>query len=162
MKINKLVISLLLLFTYAFGFAHSAIPHVDGSHANLKSQTEAVFEHSHAHHQHDEGESSDSKHEHLSHDNHFDANITDYMLCVLNDMEHKDANCNVLQYIPLKRSNQHLKNLSKTAIITLVYSFIIHFEQSAESTHYYANTAPLFKSPPLLNSPNRGPPSFIC
>ena len=162
MKISKIVISLLLLLTYTFGFAHSAIPHANGGHANLQSQTEAVSDHSHAHHQHNEGENSDSNHEHLSHENHFDASITDYMLCVLNDMEHKDANCNVLQYIPIKRSNKNLENWSKTAIVALVYTFFIDIEQPTESATYYAIDAPLFKSPPLLNSPNRGPPTFIC
>ncbi|MBL4745076.1 MAG: hypothetical protein JKY08_01785 [Flavobacteriaceae bacterium] len=162
MKINKLIISLLLLLTYAFGFAHSAIPHVDGGHANLQLQTETILTHSHAHHQHATGETSEDNHEHLSHDNHYDTNITDYLLCVLNEMEHKDSNCNVLQYIPLKRSNKNLENLSKTAVIALVYSFFIYLEQPVESVSYYSNNAPLFKSPPLLNSPNRGPPSFTC
>ncbi|PCH76940.1 MAG: hypothetical protein COB98_04940 [Flavobacteriaceae bacterium] len=162
MKINKIAISLLLLLTYAFGFAHSAIPHVDGGHANLQSETETISAHSHAHHQHKKGETSDSNHEHLSHDNHFDANITDYMLCVLNNMEHKDANCNVLQYIPIKRSNKNLENLSKTAVIALVYSFFIYIDQPVENASYYTFEASLFKSPPLLNSPNKGPPSLTC
>jgi len=162
MKNSKIVISLILLLTYTFGFAHSAIPHVNGGHANLQSQTEAVSDHSHAHHQHHEGETSDSNHEHLSHDNHFDADITDYMLCVLNELEHKDANCNVLQYIPIKRSNKNLENLSETAIIALVYSFIINFEAPIKSAFNYSYTVAFFKAPVLENSPTRGPPTFTC
>jgi len=162
MQINKIVISLLLLLTYSFGFAHSAIPHVDGGHANLQSQTEAVSDHSHAHHQHDEGETLASNHEHLSHDNHFDASVTDYMLCVLNDMENKDANCNVLQYIPIKRSNKNLENLSNMAIIAMAYSFIIILEQPVENAIHFSNEATFFKSPALENSPNRGPPTLTC
>jgi len=162
MKNSKIFISLLLLLTYTFGFAHSAIPHVNGGHANLQSQTAAVSNHSHAHHQHHEGETSDSNHEHLSHDNHFDANISDYMLCVLNELEHKDANCNVLQYIPIKRSDKNLENLSKTAIIALVYSFIISFEAPLTSASNYNYTADFFKAPVLKNSPSRGPPTLTC
>ncbi len=162
MKINKIAISLLLLFTYTFGFAHSVIPHLEGGHTNLHSSNNKITIQSHVHHQHTPDEIKDSNHEHLSHNNHFDTNITDYVLCVLKTMEHKDANCNVQQYIPFKRSDKNLGNLNKTALTALLHIIFTGIELPIKSITQYSNNVLLFKTPPLLNSPNRGPPTATC
>ena len=74
MNFHKLIISIILLLTYSFGFAHNLVPHCNDS--GEESHNHAP---NHNHHYHADEEEIDSAHSDIAHDDHFDEGINDFI-----------------------------------------------------------------------------------
>ena len=157
MKIFKLVISIFLLLTYSLWFAHTLVPHCQ----ELISGEYQTSHHHHKHHQHQPGEEKNPNHEHVLHENHFDAGVYDLILCILSETEHPANDCNIEHYVPAK-ANDNFKELTKAKLIT-VLSTLFHFTEQPELLpENSSEDVAIYLSLPLGNSPHRGPPSLSC
>lgn len=153
MQLSKIVISLILLLTYSFGFAHNLVPHCNDSGEENHNHTP-----SHNHHQHAEGEELDSDHSDITHNDHFDEGITDFITCLVNESESPEEECSVEHCFTFSINNFSLKDISKiqtTIVLFAVFQPIVQDESIAySSTDVEIN----YLSPPLEDSPHRGPP----
>lgn len=159
-KNPKFFISFLLLLTYTFGFAHDLIPHCQELAIGEKQN---ISHHHHEHHQHEPDVKLSSEHDHIVHEGHYDENIYDLIVCILSELEHPaDDDCHVSHYIPTKLNTDLTKQVSKTKIIAILVSVFSLTDQRKSLYEYNSEVAVQYSSPPLGNSPNRGPPSISC
>jgi hypothetical protein len=157
MKIIKSIISVSVLLTYSLGFAHTLVPHCQ----ELISGEYQTSHHHHKHHQHQPGEEKNPNHEHILHENYFDAGVYDLILCILSETEHPSNECNVDHYIPVN-GNDNLKELTKAKLLAVLFTLFQFPEQSDTLSDYIGEDVAIYQSPPLDNSPSRGPPYFSC
>lgn len=90
---KRTIISLILTFSYAVGFAHNLIPHHSDVH---EFGNHAEVAHNHAHHVHDDLNSLEEGHSHVVHGDHFDEGLLDYLICLFEGVHHHhscDAQC---------------------------------------------------------------------
>ena len=159
-KNSNFFISFLLLLTYTFGFAHNLIPHCQEL---ATGQQQNISHHHHKHHDHKSDVKPSSKHDHIVHEGHYDENIYDLIVCFLSEMEHPaDDDCHVSHYIQTNLNNDLTKQVSKTKIIAILVSVFSFTDQRKSLSEYNSEDAVQYSSPPLGNSPNRGPPSISC
>lgn len=159
MKIIKSVISVFLLLTYSLGFAHNLIPHCQEL---AIGEQQNISHHHHEHHQHEPDVKLSSELDHIVHEGHFDENIYDLIACILSELEHPADDCHNSQYVPTKSNNDLTKQLSKVKIVAILFSVLGFTNQSKSPSEYSCEVAVQYSSPPLDNSPNRGPPSISC
>jgi hypothetical protein len=152
MQFYKSIISLLLLLTYSFGFAHNLVPHCndDTPHETAISD--------HHHHQHSDEQQENIEHNHINHDSHFDEGIIDFITCLVHESESPEEQCSIEHCFTFSSNNFSLKDINKiqTAIVLFAVSQpIVQNESIAySSTDFEIN----YLSPPLEDSPHRGPP----
>jgi hypothetical protein len=157
MQIKRVVISCFLLFTYSLGFAHNLIPHCEAS--NIEHQENS--HHHHEHHQHD-SDDKDIDHEDIVHNGHLDAGFYDYFLCFLSDTEHPIHDCNLNHYLPANTYDKVDTELSKAKFIAVLITVFSTTEQDEALPKTRSEFASIYLSPPIGDSPHRGPPSFSC
>ena len=157
MQIKRVVISCFLLFTYSLGFAHNLIPHCEAS--NIEHQENS--HHHHEHHQHD-SDDKDIDHEDIVHNGHLDAGFYDYVLCFLSDTEHPIHDCNLNHYLPANTYDKVDTELSKAKFIAVLITVFSTTEQDEALPKTRSEVASIYLSPPIGDSPHRGPPSFSC
>jgi hypothetical protein len=122
MQLYKIIISLLLLLTYSFGFAHNFIPHnhVDDSenHVNFHG------ENGHHHHNND----SNVNHEHISHGHHDTEDFYDLLFCYSHDTHNHENDCEEQHYMPAKTSRISLKKSQTNKVVAVLFSLILKKE----------------------------------
>ena len=145
------------------GFAHSMVPHCDyTSLVEDASQSENGKHHHHSHHEHDSNEDDGSDHEHVYHKNHFDASIYDLVLCVLNDIEHKENDCSTEYFANQKNPTEFLSKYELKNFLSVLISFSSINESKDIQPFFDCEIASLYLSPLISNSSNRGPPNSSC
>ena len=154
MQFYKIIISLLLLLTYSFGFAHNLVPHCSDFSTENHNNT-------HNHHSHTSGEEQNAEHNHITHNNHFDEGVYDYLVCLVHETETPESECSVEHCFTMNANDNSLKKLDKLQAIILfaVFQPIVQ-DEAIES--YFDNTEISYLSPPIEDSPHRGPPVLSC
>ena len=89
-QFKKTIISLVLILSYTVGFAHNFIPHCSDVHTG---ENHSKVEHNHEHHSHDGHDSLIKDHSHVEHGDHFDEGLIDYLVCLLEGVQHHDHSC---------------------------------------------------------------------
>ena len=158
MQFYKTIISLLLLLTYSLGFAHNLIPHCHNSES-----TEHIVEHDghHHSHQHNTIEHSNSDHEHIAHKGHLDEGIYDYLVCLIHETETPESECEIEHCFTVNVNDNNLKlnKLQSTIVLFAIFQPI----PKDETTQSYAGYDEIrYLSPPIEDSPHRGPPVISC
>ena len=159
MQTKKAFISVLLLLTYSLGFAHNLVPHCEEL---TIGEQQSSSHHHHEHHQHSSDEENALADQHISHNDHFDLGVYDLIACFLSEMEHPGNDCHFENCFLLKTSDDLTKQFSKTKIVIILYSVLGLLDQNESLSEYNSEFAEQYLSPPLGNSPNRGPPSISC
>ena len=156
---KKLVLSILLVFTYLLGFVHNVIPHHHaGDHEHHVEVDQELGHHHHGHHDHNTEGSSD--HAHISHEDHVDGGIFDLVLCIFNEVEHTSSthhsvHLSSINSISIKSG---FKSIPFNALL-LDRSYELHSNSKLEKIDA-AQASDLCAV--LLVSPLRGPPIFSC
>jgi hypothetical protein len=156
MQIGKIVISFLLLLTYSLGFAHNLIPHCQKFYS-VESNSHQEKEKEKHHH-----EDLSSDHEHIQHEGHYDEDLYDLLVCFLNEMEHPANDCNVEHCFPARTNDASSKVFAKAKFITALLTVIAHVDESEQTSDYGSDSDAIYLSPPIDDSPHRGPPSLSC
>ncbi len=157
MNFHKLIISFTLLLTYSFGFAHNLVPHCNDLFEENHNHAP-----SHNHHQHQEGEVIDAEHADISHNDHFDEGVYDFIVCIVQESEALAEDCIVEHCFTVNFNEFSLKDFSKiqTAIL---FSTVLDLSVAYKLDSNYFEVAEEIHSTPLIeNSPHRGPPIFSC
>lgn len=161
MQFNKLIISIFFLLTYSVGFAHNIVPHCAGESDHYLTSTSEDGHHHHSHHNH-ENDDIDKEHRHIVHEDHYDSNFFDYVVCLLNDTEHHGIDCQQeLCFIPNSEVFS-VKNLivSKFLLLVKLYKPIVIEDEQSYSID--VNLCSIYLSPPIESCAHRGPPTFSC
>ena len=157
MQLSKIVISILLLLTYSFGFAHNLVPHCNDSGEENHNHAP-----SHNHHFHSEGEAIDSEHADIAHDDHFDEGINDFITCLVNESEISVDDCSIEHCFTVNFNDFSFKDFSKiqTAIL---FSTVLDLSVAYKlDSNYFEVVEEVLFTPLIENSPHRGPPIFFC
>ncbi|UTW61967.1 hypothetical protein KFE98_18440 [bacterium SCSIO 12741] len=150
MKFKKVIVSLFLLLTYSMGFAHYLVPH---SH-------EEAGEHTHHHHLDLDNHNEDEFHVH--HDDHVDASLYDWLVCLVTDMEHPEDDCsNEPSELtsPLTLTQKVQKKIELISTLYVILELPVAECEEPVNTAYFT---PEYQVPPLLRSFLRGPPSVLA
>jgi hypothetical protein len=153
MQFYKIIISLLLLLTYSFGFAHNLVPHCNDS-----SEENHTHVPSHNHHQHFEGEEIDTEHSDIAHNNHFDGGVIDFITCLVHESETPGEECSVEHCFTFSTNNFSLKDISKIQTAIVLFTVFQPIVQNETILYSSADLEINYLSPPLEDSPHRGPP----
>lgn len=153
---------MLLLLTYSFGFTHNLIPHcndlVKESHSHTSNHNHAS---NHNHHFHAEGDQLHDEHIDIAHHDHYDGGLLDFITCLVHESELPEEECSVEHCFTINPSTSSLKiNKIQTAIILFAV-----FQPIAQDEADFLSTSDVeikYLSPPLEDSPHRGPPFFSC
>lgn len=159
MHFGKVIISLLLLLTYSFGFAHTLIPHQEKNDVSINI-TFQENEHHHPHHEHRTDENTGKDHKHIQHENHFDESLYDLIACFLCELEYPSNNCEVQHYIPEKTREDANRNFTKAKLTKLLLAIVIGAGQIDPKSEYDEKSNNNYLEPPLNYAPHRGPPSL--
>lgn len=154
MQFSKVAISLLLLLTYSFGSVHDLIPHYQG----LDLQNSIPITHNH--HQHSQEDIGDSGHNHFLHNNHFDKDLLDLIVCFFSETEHAKDGCNIQPYLPIGTIDVSTKELTKVKLVTILFVIFLKTDQNELNSIFKAALKVKYFSPLLEDSPYRGPPSI--
>ncbi|PCJ23903.1 MAG: hypothetical protein COA97_10715 [Flavobacteriales bacterium] len=152
MQLSKILISLLLLLTYSFGFAHNLVPHCGEI---IPHEAHAP---SHEHHQHSEGEKQLTKHSHVTHNNHFDEGVYDYLVCLVNETDDSDTECSIEHCFTFSSNNFSLKKINKIQTAIVLFAVFQPTVQNESIAYSSTDLEINYLSPPLEDSPHRGPP----
>jgi hypothetical protein len=161
MKIKRLIISFLLLFTYTLGFAHNFVPHCqDVNYFDISLHQEKG---NHHHHEHFDTQNDESEEGYYAHEDHYDLGIYDLVQCLLNEIEHPAEDCKTESYLPSEVNTLiFINNYESIATLSGLFNFCITPSLSLVSPNYTWGIARLYLVPLIENSPNRGPPIISC
>lgn len=159
MQIKKAFISIILLLSFSLGISHNLILHC---HELDNEEQQYSSHHHHEHHKHTFDQENDLADQHIFHNDHFDLNTYDLITCFLSEIEHPTNDCNLEHYIPLKSENNLNKQFSKIKIVSVQITVWSLTDQIESLSTYNKEVVSQYLSPPLGNSPNRGPPSISC
>lgn len=154
MRLKQVIISLLLLFVYSFGFAHSMMPHEHGFYA----QNEPEF---HDHEHHDHANDIEVNKSHIDHNDHCDEGLFDLILCVLNDFQHHNHDCEDehLNFENSKRlTNTNVNNSASFTFSSFKKVALIHYFDCLKLPTVNRRFCINYISLSQTNSPLRGPP----
>lgn len=157
MNFHKLIISLSLLLTYSFGFAHNLVPHCNDSFEENHNHTP-----NHNHHFHSEGEELETEHYDIAHNDHFDEGVSDFLVCLVHESETPDEECSIEHCFTVNFNEFSLKDFSKiqTAIL---FSTVLDLTVAYKlDSNYFEVVEEIHSTPLIENSPHRGPPIFSC
>lgn len=153
MRLSKIVISIMLLLTYSFGFAHNLVPHCNDSFEENHNHTP-----SHNHHNHSEGEEFDTEHSDIAHNDHFDGGVSDFLVCLVHESETPDEECSIEHCFTINPNNFSLKDISKIQTAIILFAVSQPIVQNEPIAYSSMGLEINYLSPPLEDSPHRGPP----
>lgn len=153
MNFGKVVVSFLLLLTYSFGFMHNLIPHYEELESHNYSSA------NHQHHQHTLNDDVITNYDHILHDNHFDEDLLDLIICFFSETKHANIGCDIQHYLPGETIDISKKELTKVKLVAILFSFVLNAEQSEPVFIIETDLKAKYLSQALANSPYRGPPS---
>lgn len=165
MKTGKVIISLFLLLTYVIGYAHSLLPH----HADTEAveQSSMNIDGKHHHHNHMQASPSEnSKNNRLiEHEHHYDDGLFDLIVCLINEVEHQENDCNFDFYdlanpiaIENKANSKH--NPVKARFVAVFVAVLNLSIQNNKPATINPEFTIVYNAPPITQSPNRGPPTL--
>ena len=148
------MLSMLLLFAYSLGMAHSLIPHC---HHGLQTTTED-HQHliGHLHHEHKSNEHE--THDYVSHGGHLDEGLFDLLVCILSEVEQPQAEYHCSPTLPAVQSSVWAQaDLSVPFVIVL---FDVLFNAELEPASVISNHEVVidYQSADATAFPHRGPP----
>lgn len=154
MQVKQSIIAFIFLAIFSLGFGHGVVPHCEGKEAGGEDH------HHHKHHEHSSDNPIDDYH--VSHNNHLDENIYDYLVCLVSDLEHEDDNCNMFLCSNITLNDFSFIDLVKVELpLVHISSFNLELLNNSESD--YAELDCISGLPPILeNILHRGPPSISC
>lgn len=156
-RLNKAIISCLLVLTYTIGFTHNLVPHCAVGVVHIDQSSDS--EHHHKHHKHSEVDPNE--HDHIVHKGHFDKNYIDLVFCLLEDVEQNAEHCGQEHCFVISSEVLSLKNLPSKSFAYILHK-VFHAVTVIESPNSYnGETFCNYNSPPLENSPHRGPPYTV-
>jgi hypothetical protein len=155
---KKIILSILLLFTYSLGFAHSFIPHQH----TTETHEHVHEENGHTHHHHSTKEQAHQDHEHITHGDHFDEGLYDLIVCFLHDANQHQQECDLLYVIPTKTNNTSTNKSQHLKLVATQLVFPLKAEQAQSIHQVEANSTICYRSSSLEDSPLRGPPTPKC
>ena len=154
MQKTKSLISFLLIFAYSFGFVHNLIPHCE-IHTEHSAD---IIEHHDKHHFHHEGEEVDNEHSHVVHNDHFDDNFLDYLLCALENANHHDDGCN-LEFYTQTTDFENIEKFGEKSVDYFTFQSCFVEKESNTSKRNNAHVGILYLSEEFVAlCPHRGPP----
>jgi len=150
MKVGKIVISFFLLLTYSLGFAYNLVPHysdfgIDNHHA---------IQHYHVH---ASKQDKNPKHEHITHNNHFDEGIYNYIVCLTNETNGASTGATVEHYFTLNTNEIVLKKINALPV-TMLLCAVFKIEAQPEIFNSFNDVERIYLPPFIKESPHRGPP----
>ena len=153
MNYHKLIITILLLLTYSFGFAHNLVPHCNDF-------TEESHDHSsnHNHHFHSEGEELHDDHIDIAHDDHFDGGLFDFITCLVHESELPEDECSIEHCFIINSNSFSLKDINKIQVAIVLFTVTQPIVQNEPITYSSTDLEINYLPPPLEDSPHRGPP----
>ena len=162
MRLKKVLISVLLIFTYTTGIAHNLIPHCHHADAEqtCSDEHEVHDHHQHSEKSHNHSHSSNPSLDHSQSTDHSCEDLFCLIECILSDTDHKDHFAEHLAFRPSEtisskpvKSINPMSGLNDKDICKPILSY--PFSRASLSTD---------KSPTatILFGPNRGPPSVSC
>jgi hypothetical protein len=151
MNFLKPFISLLLLLTYSFGFAHNLVPHC----------TDFTNENHTASHNHHTTE-ADDEHSHITHNDHFDEGFYDYLVCLVHETETPESECSEEHCFTINNNPNFLKTANKLHTTIVLFAVFQPIVQNEPITYFSTDVEINYLSPPLEDPPHRGPPRFSC
>ena len=161
MRIKNITISFFLLFVYSFGFAHSIMPHQHSFYA--EHQPELVSE-SKDHHNHEHHVCEVPNESCIDHNDHCDDGLLDLIACFLSDFDSQHQDCDI--EINVNSNDKRLDNRSSNFTSKFGHSnFIIFIGPSIfsidEKINFNVQFLIDYSSPPIQDSPHRGPPFLV-
>ncbi|MBL4593305.1 MAG: hypothetical protein JKX68_05740 [Flavobacteriales bacterium] len=153
----KIFISIILLLTYSFGFAHNFIPH---SHDSETEKHEITHEKDgHNHHQHNNTTKHlNSDHEHISHGDHYDESLYELLVCFMHEA-HQGDDCKD-QHFTIAKPNRILANkLQINKLVATLFSIALEYENELV-TYYQVSSNIAYLSQSIEVPSLRGPPAI--
>jgi hypothetical protein len=154
MKIEKLIISLLLLLTYSVGFTHNLVPHCCDTPPHENRTT--------THHHHSATDEQIAEHDHVTHNDHFDEGIYDYIICLVNEADNSETKCSVEHCFTINSNVFSLKKMNTLQTAVVLFAVVSIPVEDAPISNFLKKEELAYASPPIENSPHRGPPTFSC
>lgn len=154
MQLKRFSISLFLIFAYSIGFAHDFVPHCADADHTAHGTVQINHESSHNH-----CLTEKKDHSHISHSDHFDDGLIDYLICIFESSSHHTDDCHVGIHSSKFESNSEISILSDTQIAASNFDFTsVDFSISENSK--YDDFIPLPYNKGFENlCPHRGPPT---
>lgn len=157
MQFGRIIISLSLLLTYSMGFAHNLVPHHEETMEQHVVAEASNEHHGHAHHEHPLAIDLVDSHEHISHNNHFDSDVYDLIVCFFNETAHPTSACNI-EHFPNSKSASDSKVKNGNSVISMIDDKSVQVAY-IEIVMPFGNTSTIpYSNPPITQSPHRGPP----
>jgi len=161
MRIKNLIISFFLLFVYSFGFAHSMMPHQHGFYSEHQPEfiSESKDYHNHKHHVCETPTESC-----IDHNDHCDDGLLDLIACFFSDFdsEHHDCDIEINVNANDKRLDNRLTDLTSrfghSNFISFIGTSIFSNDEKFNLRYPFLID---YSSPPIQNSPHRGPPFLV-
>jgi len=158
-KIGKVFISLFLLMSYIIGYAHELLPH----HQEMDAVEQSVINIDGKHHHHNHTSPSETKENKrlVSHQNHFDEGVLDLLVCLINEVEHQENDCN-LDFYDLAKPEMIIKNDQVKTRFVAIFAVVLNLNiQIGNEGCPSIGTDIFYHAPPIIQSPNRGPPTLV-
>lgn len=152
MNFNKIIASLFLLFTYLIGFTHNVIPHchhnADANHTHLE------------HHEHHTGSHDQGNDRHVSHNDHLDEGVLDFIICLLSETEHPTPIGDSQFYFSTEKTPRTI-GMNLTFLYAMAHSVILGLEPSTKAVVLYADLeAEMHSNDSRFSLPDRAPPTL--
>ena len=150
------MLSMLLLFAYSLGMAHSLIPHC---HHGLQTTTED-HQHliGHLHHEHKSNEHE--THDHVSHGGHLDEGLFDLLVCILSEGEQPQAEDHCAPILPAVQNATWTQSELNATFVFALFDALIHTDLELASVTSNQEVVIDYESTDVAGFPHRGPPFF--
>ncbi len=96
----------------------------------------------------------------VHHRDHYDENLFELILCLLDETEHPQNSCHNRDFIVEQVNPSQFKVLSKARLIAVLFSLTQINQQSDKSNHQVFDDTCLYLNAYQEAYPHRGPPSF--
>jgi len=157
-KIGKVIISFFLLGAYIIGYAHALLPH----HQEMDAVEQSVMniDGKHHHHHHASQSETFASQQSIQHQSHFDEGVLDLLVCLINEVEHQENDCN-LDFYDLAKPEMISENDLVKARFVAVFIAVrnLNIQSKNEGTPSIGADI-IYHAPPIILSPNRGPPTL--
>ena len=149
---------MLLLLTYSLGFAHNFIPH----HHDVDTEVHEITheKNGHHHHHHNTSKHLNSVNEHISHEDHYDEDLLDLLLCFLHKAEHHENDCKDQHFLPAKSNTLITNKLYANELIAVLFSLNTETEKNGSISSFTIDPEVSCLSLLIEDNSLRGPPQY--
>lgn len=160
MQLRKVILSIVLLLSYSLGMAHDVLPHYHANDLHSDIAVGIKLHHHHSHHEHDPVEQPE--HDHVTHEDHLDDGLLDYVICLLSEFDHESDDSEHLFYYPSNPEKINLKPVAKVKQALVLLSVLTAPAGDIQFTGSTSEFTSVYEPPILSGIPLRGPPAFTC